>query len=98
MKVSILLLPSSGSSRWSIWKAMMMTIHIPSAKIGCGDGCGHDTELEGYERKALGRWIKRHIAPCVPRQRCHCPGDGKQIVFDRLRENSQVVMIDLPKE
>ena len=24
--------------------------------------------------------------------------DGKQIVFDRLRENSQVVMIDLPKE
>jgi Tol biopolymer transport system component len=25
-------------------------------------------------------------------------GDGKQIVFDRLRENSQVVMIDLPKE
>ena len=22
--------------------------------------------------------------------------DGKQIVFDRLRENSQVVMIDLP--
>ena len=25
-------------------------------------------------------------------------GDGKQIVFDRLRENSQVVMIDLPKQ
>jgi Tol biopolymer transport system component len=25
-------------------------------------------------------------------------GDGKQIVFDRLRENSQVVMIDFPKE
>jgi Tol biopolymer transport system component len=25
-------------------------------------------------------------------------GDGKQIVFDRLRENSEVVMIDLPKE
>jgi Tol biopolymer transport system component len=25
-------------------------------------------------------------------------GDGKQIVFDRIRENSQVVMIDLPKE
>ncbi len=25
-------------------------------------------------------------------------GDGKEIVFDRLRENSQVVMIDLPKE
>jgi Tol biopolymer transport system component len=25
-------------------------------------------------------------------------GDGKQIVFDRLRENSHVVMIDLPKE
>jgi len=24
--------------------------------------------------------------------------DGKQIVFDRLRENSEVVMIDLPKE
>jgi hypothetical protein len=24
--------------------------------------------------------------------------DGKQIVFDRLRQNSQVVMIDLPKE
>jgi len=24
--------------------------------------------------------------------------DGKQIVFDRVRENSQVVMIDLPKE
>src|SRR5580704_5018810 len=24
--------------------------------------------------------------------------DGKEIVFDRLRENSQVVMIDLPKE
>jgi Tol biopolymer transport system component len=24
--------------------------------------------------------------------------DGKQIVFDRLRENSQVVMIDLPKD
>ena len=24
--------------------------------------------------------------------------DGKQIIFDRLRENSQVVMIDLPKE
>ena len=24
--------------------------------------------------------------------------DGKQIVFDRLRENSHVVMIDLPKE
>jgi Tol biopolymer transport system component len=24
--------------------------------------------------------------------------DGKQIVFDRLRENSQVVMIDLPQE
>ena len=24
--------------------------------------------------------------------------NGKQIVFDRLRENSQVVMIDLPKE
>ena len=24
--------------------------------------------------------------------------DGKQIVFDRLRENSQVIMIDLPKE
>ena len=24
--------------------------------------------------------------------------DGKQIVFDRIRENSQVVMIDLPKE
>lgn len=24
--------------------------------------------------------------------------DGKQIVFDRLRENSQVVMIDLPRE
>jgi Tol biopolymer transport system component len=24
--------------------------------------------------------------------------DGKQILFDRLRENSQVVMIDLPKE
>jgi hypothetical protein len=24
--------------------------------------------------------------------------DGKQIVFDRLRENSQVVLIDLPKE
>src|SRR3984885_6590449 len=24
--------------------------------------------------------------------------DGKQIVFDRLRENSQVVMIDLPKQ
>jgi Tol biopolymer transport system component len=24
--------------------------------------------------------------------------DGKQIVFDRLRENSQVVMVDLPKE
>jgi hypothetical protein len=24
--------------------------------------------------------------------------DGKQIVFDRLRENSQVVMIDLPKK
>jgi hypothetical protein len=24
--------------------------------------------------------------------------DGKQIVFDRLRENSQVVIIDLPKE
>jgi len=24
--------------------------------------------------------------------------DGKQIVFDRLRENSQVVMIDLPTE
>ena len=24
--------------------------------------------------------------------------DGKQIVFDRLSENSQVVMIDLPKE
>ncbi len=24
--------------------------------------------------------------------------DGKQIVFDRLRENAQVVMIDLPKE
>jgi len=24
--------------------------------------------------------------------------DGKQIVFDRLRENSRVVMIDLPKE
>jgi hypothetical protein len=24
--------------------------------------------------------------------------DGKQIVFDRLRENSDVVMIDLPKE
>jgi hypothetical protein len=24
--------------------------------------------------------------------------EGKQIVFDRLRENSQVVMIDLPKE
>jgi Tol biopolymer transport system component len=24
--------------------------------------------------------------------------DGKQIVFDRLRENSQVVMIDLPEE
>jgi Tol biopolymer transport system component len=23
--------------------------------------------------------------------------DGKQIVFDRLRENSQVVLIDLPK-
>jgi len=24
--------------------------------------------------------------------------DGKEIVFDRLRENSQVVMIDLPRE
>jgi hypothetical protein len=24
--------------------------------------------------------------------------DGKQIVFDRLRENSQVIMIDLPRE
>jgi hypothetical protein len=24
--------------------------------------------------------------------------DGKQIVFDRLRENSHVVMIDLPQE
>jgi Tol biopolymer transport system component len=24
--------------------------------------------------------------------------DGKQIVFDRVRENSQVVMIDLPQE
>jgi hypothetical protein len=24
--------------------------------------------------------------------------DGKQIVFDRLRENSNVVLIDLPKE
>jgi len=24
--------------------------------------------------------------------------DGKQIVFDRLRENSDVVLIDLPKE
>ena len=24
--------------------------------------------------------------------------DGKQIVFDRLRENLQVVMIDLPKQ
>jgi len=26
------------------------------------------------------------------------PRDGKQIVFDRLRENSEVVLIDLPKE
>jgi hypothetical protein len=24
--------------------------------------------------------------------------DGKQIVFDRLRENSDVVLIDLPRE
>jgi len=24
--------------------------------------------------------------------------DGKQIVFDRVRENSDVVLIDLPKE
>jgi hypothetical protein len=24
--------------------------------------------------------------------------DGKQIVFDRMRENSDVVLIDLPKE
>jgi hypothetical protein len=24
--------------------------------------------------------------------------DGEQIVFDRLRENSQAAMIDLPKE
>jgi hypothetical protein len=24
--------------------------------------------------------------------------DGKQIVFDRLRENSDVVLIDLPKD
>jgi hypothetical protein len=24
--------------------------------------------------------------------------EGKKIVFDRLRENAQVVMIDLPKE
>jgi hypothetical protein len=26
------------------------------------------------------------------------PADGKQIVFDRLRENSDIVLIDLPKK
>jgi hypothetical protein len=60
---------------------MMMTIRRTTEETGCG----REAEpREGNERKALGRWIERHIAPYVPGQRCHCP--GRQTLLAPIRE------------
>ena len=37
------------------------------------------------------------MIPDAPRRNFDVTPDGKEIVFDRSRENSDIVLIDLPK-